>query len=418
MTTTWSLAPLSSVTTRIGSGITPRGGSAMYHRGGRPFIRSQNVGWGQLHLSDLAYIDDETHNAFRGSEIRTDDVLLNITGASIGRAAIASDRLDGGNVNQHVCEIRLNTKRMDPRFVCQFLLSRAGQSQIAAFQAGGNREGLNFKQVGSIQVPMPDLSEQIAIGTALSDADRMTGSLEALIAKKQAALQGMMSRLLTGQTRLPGFSSKWQSVRLGDHVKYVKTVALSRAQLDSESPIRYLHYGDIHTTALVTLDAARVAMPRVAHALAKGAGRLEPGDLVFADASEDPAGVGKAVEIISVPSTGVVPGLHTIAARFDKSVLADGFKAYLPFIPAFRVSLLRLAAGTKVLATTRSQISSIALDLPEVDEQRAIAAALSDASMELDALRARLSKSRHLKQGMMQALLTGRMRLPDLEPVA
>ncbi len=196
-------------------------------------------------------------------------------------------------------------------------------------------------------------------------------------------------------------------------MSYVKTVALSRAQLDAKSPLKYLHYGDIHTRSSVLLDAVAEEMPRASALLAGRAGQLRCGDLVFADASEDPAGVGKSVEIVDVPSGGVVPGLHTIAARFDKSVLADGFKAYLQFIPAFREQLLRLAAGTKVLATTRSYISSVILTLPpDVTEQKAIAEVLHDSEREIDALRIRLSKARDMKTGMMQQLLTGRTRLP------
>jgi type I restriction enzyme S subunit len=104
--------------------------------------------------------------------------------------------------------------------------------------------------------------------------------------------------------------------------------------------------------------------------------------------------------------------LHTIAARFDRSVLADGFKAYLQFIPSFRRGLLRLAAGTKVLATTRSYISSIELALPSLEEQQAIARALSDSEREIDILKLRLQKARDIEQGMMQELLTGKRRLP------
>jgi type I restriction enzyme S subunit len=122
--------------------------------------------------------------------------------------------------------------------------------------------------------------------------------------------------------------------------------------------------------------------------------------------------VGKAVEISAVPSEGVVPGLHTIAARFDKTVLADGFKAYLQFIPDFRKSLFRLAAGTKVLATTRSSISSVTLRLPPVDEQQAIAEVLIDADREIASLQACAKKARDVKQGMLQELLSGRTRLP------
>ncbi len=409
---TMSTVCLADVATRIGSGITPRGGSDVYQPSGRPFVRSQNIGWGELRLDDVACIDEMTHRTFPASEIRAGDVLLNITGASIGRSSVATAELDGGNVNQHVCEIRLRPGIMDPHFLNAFLLSHDGQRQIETFQAGGNRQGLNFQQVGSIRVPLFDINQQLAIGQAARDAARVVAALERLIAKKESIRQGVMQQLLTGKTRLPGFDQPWTERLLGDHVAYVKTVALSRAQLDADSPLRYLHYGDIHTRTEVRLAAAEEPMTRAAAGLAGSAGRLQVGDVVFADASEDPEGVGKSVEIASVPTEGVVPGLHTIAARFDKSVLADGFKAYLQFIPAFRTALLRLAAGTKVLATTRSYISSISVYLPSIDEQRAIAGVLIDADAEIETLVNRLNKVRAIKQGMMQELLTGRTRLP------
>lgn len=218
--------------------------------------------------------------------------------------------------------------------------------------------------------------------------------------------------LLEGRRRLPGFNEQWNDITLGDHVTYVKTVALPRAQLDTDSSAKYLHYGDIHTSEAIFLNAAKAPMPRVDEKLIKNAGRLNIGDLVFADASEDPAGVGKSVEIVDVPADGVVAGLHTIAARFDKTVLADGFKAYLQFIPEFRNALLRLAAGTKVLATTRRYISSVTLRLPSVEEQKAIVAALNRVNREIEIAQIRLRKSRDIEIGMRQQLLQGRTRLP------
>jgi type I restriction enzyme S subunit len=204
----------------------------------------------------------------------------------------------------------------------------------------------------------------------------------------------------------------WKNATLGDHVSFVRTVALSRAQLDTESPTRYLHYGDIHTSSRVTLDAANEPMPRADARLLRNAAMLEVGDLVMADASEDRDGVGKSIEITSVPAAGIVAGLHTIAARFDSDILTDGFKAYLQFIPTFRETLLQLAAGTKVLATTRGHVSSISLKLPPLDEQRAIAEVLRDSGSEIEALRQRLLKSQNIKHGMTRELLTGRIRLP------
>ena len=128
----------------------------------------RDIDWGTLRLGDLAFLDEQTHASFRASEIRDGDILLNITGASIGRSAVATEALDGGNVNQHVCEIRLDEQQMDPMFVCSVLLSNLGQDQIASFQAGGNRQGLNFQQVGSIRVPTPQLDEQRAIADVLA----------------------------------------------------------------------------------------------------------------------------------------------------------------------------------------------------------------------------------------------------------
>lgn len=397
---------------RIGSGITPRGGASVYLLSGRPFVRSQNIGWGDLRLDDVAFIGDATHATFPASEIRDGDVLLNITGASIGRCAVATVELAGGNVNQHVCEIRLDAQKMDPHFVNAVILSDLGQRQIDALQAGGNRQGLNFQQVGSIHVPNLDLGTQRMIANALNDTSALAYSLERLIAKKRAIKQGMMQELLTGRTRLPVFEEPWSTFRLGDHLSFVRSVALARAQLDTISPLHYLHYGDIHTRTAATLDALFEEMTRVDARLVGKAGRLKVGDLVFADASEDSEGVGKSVEITGIPSGGLVAGLHTIAARFDKSVLADGFKAYLQFIPSFRDALLRLASGTKVLATTKGFIAGVELALPCVNEQRAIAAVLSDADTEIITLERRLKATRAIKQGMMQELLTGRTRLP------
>ncbi|MDT7042676.1 restriction endonuclease subunit S [Candidatus Nitronereus thalassa] len=199
----WHPTTIGDLAIKVGSGITPKGGSSRYKEYGRPFVRSQNIGWGTLHLSGLAYIDDDTHNNFSATELRQDDVLLNITGASIGRSAIADARLAGGNVNQHVCIIRTDSGEIASSFINYFLLSSLGQQQIDSFQAGGNREGLNFGQIRSIKLPLPPTkSEQTAIATILTDMDAEIAALEAKLAKARQLKQGMMQKLLTGRIRL------------------------------------------------------------------------------------------------------------------------------------------------------------------------------------------------------------------------
>jgi type I restriction enzyme S subunit len=199
----WKETTIGDFAIKVGSGVTPKGGSNNYREYGRPFVRSQNVGWGTLLLSDLAYIDDDTHYSFSATQLKQGDVLLNITGASIGRSAIADARLAGGNVNQHVCIIRTNSREVASRFINYFLLSDLGQQQIDSFQAGGNREGLNFGQIRSIKLPLPlTIAEQEAIAAILSDMDAEIAALEAKMAKARQLKQGMMQELLTGRIRL------------------------------------------------------------------------------------------------------------------------------------------------------------------------------------------------------------------------
>jgi len=199
----WNAATLGDMTAKVGSGITPTGGSRVYKQEGRPFLRSQNVGWGSLLLGDIAYIDEETHSRFRDTEIAPSDVFLNITGASIGRSAVADARVQSGNVNQHVCIIRTDQTSLQPAFLNYFLLSTAGQRQIDSFQAGGNRQGLNFGQVRSFRLPLPTtLAEQTAIAAVLSDMDAEIAALETKLTKARQVKQGMMQELLTGRIRL------------------------------------------------------------------------------------------------------------------------------------------------------------------------------------------------------------------------
>ena len=162
----WKRCIIGELTTKVGSGMTPRGGKAVYKSEGHPFVRSQNVGLGHLILDDITYIDEDTHQRQKSTELQLDDVLLNITGASIGRSALVNQQIVGGNVNQHVCIIRAN-KKLIPSFLCYFLLSQYGQKQIESFQAGGNRQGLNFEQIRSIKIGLPSIEEQKKIADLL-----------------------------------------------------------------------------------------------------------------------------------------------------------------------------------------------------------------------------------------------------------
>ncbi len=341
-----------------------------------------------------------------------DDILIG--NASVKRDGIGyANKFDGAAEDVIFAKYAYrasNLRTILPLYLHHVLRAEFCRQWIVANSQTGTLTNLNKAAARAIPIPVPKLiSEQRAIAAALSDVDALLAGLDRLAVKKRDLKQAAMQQLLTGQTRLPGFQGEWEVKRLGEHVSFLKNGVHSRAELMTNGPIKNLHYGDIHACGGVTLDPS--SMPSLASDRAHALGRLMDGDLVFVDASEDLDGVGKSVEIVGAAGVQFVAGLHTIAARFDPAVLAHGFKAYLQFCPPFRLHLRRLAAGTKVYATSRGHIASAEMPLPNVQEQAAIAGVLSDMDAELTALEARRDKTRALKQAMMQELLTGRTRL-------
>ena len=192
---TWSKCKLGACCSKIGSGKTPKGGSSVYANQGIMFLRSQNVLWGTLDISEVSFIDEATNSTMQSSEVRFGDVLLNITGASIGRSCIYTSN-DRANVNQHVCIIRLSQEskeRLLPEFLLQQILSDRIQQQVMDCQNGGSREGLNFQQIADFNIVIPEMEEQRKICGMLNAFDQKLCneeiSLKALFSLRTSLMQ-------------------------------------------------------------------------------------------------------------------------------------------------------------------------------------------------------------------------------------
>lgn len=159
--TSWNLICIRHLANKVGSGVTPKGGAEVYTEEGVIFIRSQNVHFDGLRLDDVVKIDFDTHDKMSGSKVMYKDVLLNITGASIGRCCVVSIS-EEMNVNQHVCIIRPNEK-ISPEYLNLVLKSNIGQIQVKLGTTGGNREGLTFEAIKDFLIPVPTLSVQLEI---------------------------------------------------------------------------------------------------------------------------------------------------------------------------------------------------------------------------------------------------------------
>lgn len=197
----WAMKPLKYLTEKIGSGVTPRGGAEVYVDEGIQFIRSQNVYFDGLRLDDVVCIDRKTHNKMENSQVYKYDVLLNITGGSIGRSCVVELNKEF-NVNQHVCIIRCNNELL-PHYLNYLLFSDLGQNQIRMGITGGNREGLNFENLKSFIIPNPKIGVQERIVFFLNDfvtkSDLIRDKIMIQIMKLKEYRQSLISEAVTGK---------------------------------------------------------------------------------------------------------------------------------------------------------------------------------------------------------------------------
>lgn len=258
--------------------------------------------------------------------------------------------------------------------------------------------------LNSFVVSLPPAPEQRVISAKLKDVDDLIVTLDRLIAKKQAIKQGMMQELLTGRTRLPGFSADWNDIRLRELGSFLKGRGVKRDDVRSTG-VPCIRYGEIYTVFGDYADRTRsfVSPPIAATALP-----IRKGDVLFAGSGETKAEIGTSLAYIGEPDA--VAGGDIIVLRgagFNPVFLASLLNS-----PAIAAQKARKGQGDAVVHISSTALGDLALKIPSRDEQDAIAVVIQRADSELGVLGVRLDKARAVKQGMMQQLLTGKIRLP------
>ena len=181
----WTWSKLAAITTKTGSGSTPRGGQTAYQASGIPFLRSQNVHDDGLRLTNVAYIDDITHTRMNGTAVESGDLLLNITGGSIGRCCRIPDITTQANISQHVAIIRLAVAGMRD-FVHKVVISPFFQSFIIDEQTGAGRGGLPKNRMDQIPIPLPPLAEQHRIVAKVDELMALCDQLQTARNEREA----------------------------------------------------------------------------------------------------------------------------------------------------------------------------------------------------------------------------------------
>ena len=180
--TEWRLSKIKVGVTKVGSGKTPSGGADVYSDEGVLFLRSQNIYDTGLILDPPTYIPSEIHEEMKNTRVVPNDVLLNITGGSIGRCCIFLSEFAEANVNQHVSIIRVIKDIFIPEFMHLYWVSYLGKMSIQLYQTGGNREGMTAEAIKNSPIPIPSIPEQSEIVAYLNEK---TAAIDSLIQKKE-----------------------------------------------------------------------------------------------------------------------------------------------------------------------------------------------------------------------------------------
>lgn len=286
-------------------------------------------------------------------------------------------------------------KGNNPRFVYVFL----SQFRLERFDAATSVPTLNRNNIASVSIRLPSLPEQRAIAEALGDVDALLGALDRLIAKKRDLEQAAMQQLLTGQTRLPGFEGEWEVKRLGDVATIKDGTHQTPKYVAVGIPffsVEHVSSGDFKNTKYISEEE---------HQFLTRSYRIEKGDILMTRIGS--IGDCKLIDWDVNASFYVSLALLKIRPGYSAAFIAHYSKS-ASFQREVELHSLQSAIPKKI---NLGPISNVKIEIPPLPEQTAIAQVLSDMDAELAELEGRRDKTRMIKQGMMQELLTGRTRL-------
>ncbi|MGX7091985.1 restriction endonuclease subunit S [Hutsoniella sourekii] len=280
---------------------------------------------------------------------------------------------------------------------------------VSSNVSGTTHQRISRKNLEKLELTVPLLKEQKAIADTLSTFDEHIENLEKLIEKKKMIRDGAVEDLMSGKTRLDGFDGDWIELSFKDYFTKLRNNTLSRDKLSSSGKVSNIHYGDVLIKYGPVLDSVEDVPKVKGNIKIDSLSVLKINDVIIADTAEDNT-VGKAVQIGDIHKQ-IVSGLHTIPCRPNYPT-APRFLGYYINSDVFHDQLLPYITGIKVSSISRKSIDKTKLYIPsDIKEQRAIASVLSSMDDEIDNLQNEKEKLEKIKQGAMDDLLTGRVRL-------
>ena len=373
---------------------------------GVPVIRISDIQGGVVHVDRaICHPPIQLPDDF---VIRQGDVLVAMSGATTGKVGLFQHSKPAYQ-NQRVGKFVVRDKiRTSPGFVEQLVRSSVFVSKLGVFLEQGAQPNISGRQIESLVFAAPrELPDQRAIAGALSDVDAQVGALDQLIAKKRDLKQAAMQQLLTGRRRLPGFHGEWEVKTLGE-IGDITSAGVDKKSRPGEVPVRLVNYLDVYRRDFIYSDDLNHWVTAPSYQARRCA--VQKGDVFFTPSSETRDDIGiSALAMEDIPDA--VYSYHVVRLRL-KEEWDLRFRTYAFKTKSFldQAETLCDGSGTRYVIS-QGKFRSMTVKVPPVPEQTAIAEIISDIDTELAALEQRRDKTRALKQGMMQELLTGRTRL-------
>ena len=360
----------------------------------KPYIGNRSVQWGQIDVCDIDTVP-MTLADLQQFRLRPGDLLV-CEGGEIGRAAIWDEPIPECYYQKALHRLR-PTRHYDVYLMMSLLQLWASTGYLANYVTQTSIAHLPKDKFEIVPLPVPPPDEQRAIAGVLSDVDELLGSVEKLIAKKQAIKQAAMQQLLTGKTRLPGFSGAWERKKIAEVATYCNEKNNSDENLPVLTCSKHLGFVDslsYFRNQVFSKDLSGYNVIRRGQ-IGYPANHIEEGSIGLQDIYD--------VALVSPIYVVFSPNEDINSYFLHRLLKLDRYRQ--EFSKATTASVDR--RGSLRWPT----FSELIVNLPYSDEQEAIAAVLSDMDAETAALERRRDKTRAIKQGMMQQLLTGRVRL-------
>lgn len=393
----WKVKKISDIAEKVNSGKTPLGGNSVYVEEGILFIRSQNVLDSKLSFENSTFITEKINNTMKNSVVKPKDILLNITGGSLGRSCVVPKNFTIGNVNQHVCIIRLNTKN-DPCFLQPIFSSEKGQNLFISLQTGSGREGLNFQSIKGITLAFPNLNEQQKIASFLSAVDEKIQQLSRKKELLELYKKGVIQQLFAGKLRFKNENGQdypeWQEKKLREVANRVVrknkennlNVLTISAQLGLVSQLEYFN------KPVSAKDVTNYYL-------------LEKNDFAYNKSYSNGYPMG-AIKRLKKYNKGVVSTLY-LCFCFNKIVSLDFMEQYFEF-GLHNKEIEKVAQeGARnhgLLNIGVNDFLNISLIIPSIQEQQKITNFLLSIDVKIENTNQQIAQAKKFKKGLLQQM--------------